>query len=106
MDDARRDWNDYASGPLYYALKPVYPRLTGAPPRLVTAAAVRCMATGEMLAGNGGSGLALSPAVADAIDMHKQGGKSRVVLDAEEYDAMQARIRELEAEVATLRSRA
>jgi len=106
MDDARRDWNDYEAGPLYYALEPIYRRLPGGPPRLVTAAAVTCMATGVLLAGSGGSGLALSPAIVEAINMRKQGGKSRVVMDAEDYDAMQDRIRELEAEVATLQSRA
>lgn len=56
----------------------------------------------ESLAGNGGSGYALSPRMFDAIDLRQTGGKPRVVLDAEDYEGFLARIRELEAEGALL----
>jgi len=96
------DWNDYRNGPLYYELIPVYPRKPESPPTLVSAACVTCMATGEILDGMGGPALALSPKIVDAIDMRKQGGRPRVVLDAEDYDGMRAEIEFLRKRVAEL----
>ena len=99
------DWSDYEKGPIYYRLEPVYSPKEGAPPSLASAACVTCMSTGEILDGCGGPGLALSPRIVDAIDMVKQGGKPRVVLDAEDYDGMQSEIEYLRGRIAELEAK-
>lgn len=75
---------------LYYSLVPVYDLPQ---PGLLTAAAVTCIATGKILAGSGGPGYAVHPKIVEGIDMLQNGGKARVIIDAEDYDAMTGLLR-------------
>lgn len=73
--------------PLYYHLSPIYP---GKPGSIATAALVNCIATGRQLHHCGGPGYALSPDVVKALDASQNGGRSRVIVDAEDWDGLRA----------------
>lgn len=72
-------------GPLlYWDLIPVYERRG----QLATACIVQCIATGKYLSGHGGPSYALDPAIVDALDMAKTGGRHRMIVDQEAWDSL------------------
>lgn len=73
---------------LYYRVQPVMSRLPEDGFTMETAALATCMATGEMLSGSGGGGLFLKKDIVDALNMQQGDGKPKVILNAEDYDAM------------------
>jgi hypothetical protein len=70
---------------LYYRLTPIFKQ---APGGFATAAIQECMATGKVLSGSGGGGLALSKDIVRALDRTRNNGKSRAIVDADDLDKL------------------
>lgn len=69
--------------PIYYSLYPVYEPKKDT---FMNAAVQYCMATGKLLSGMGGGGLALSPEIVDALDARKNNHEARMICSAKDMD--------------------
>lgn len=70
---------------LYYKVTPIFRQEPGG---FATAAIQECMATGKILSGSGGGGLALSKELVHALDRSRNGGRSKAIVDVEDLDKL------------------